>query len=506
MGVIDATGGPIPANIQDLFPDILDVATWNLAPLSPITRQVTIAIPVERSTVSRPAGAGGFTEYAPRHVMAGWIQDDWVATSKLTLNLGLRYDLAINAFANWLDFPPFFSADRPNDTNNWGPRLGFAYTVNPRTVVRGGWGKYFAEVSAQPAIFSLRAAQQVHPQILNDGRPDFAANPFNGPTPTYAQAQQLLCSVRRFVGCLRPSPALIVAPDLQVPYSYQGSVGIERQIGEVMALQADYVFVGERAVLNSRNVNIAFDPATGANYPFTDLTRLPYPDWGNVSTNRADGKDNLHQLQLTFTKRMANRWQASAAYSLSGQWNFDQLPLNPGCSYPVTIAPTGSFRCDTPITLAADIAENAWYRTGDQRHRATFNGIWDVGRGFQLSGLYIFGDQGWATPIAGVDARRTGGTLGASIDRLRLNGTIIPRNSLNLPPMHRVDTRLQRHFAFGRAGIDGIFEVFNLFNHANYDPAGVVINESNPRFGQPTQTPALAYSPRMVQLGFRATF
>lgn len=88
MGVLDIPGGPIPANIEDLFPDLTDVSTWNLAPLSPLTRFYVRGIATDLSRWSRPPGSGGFTEYAPRHVYATWVQDDWAITLRLTLNLG----------------------------------------------------------------------------------------------------------------------------------------------------------------------------------------------------------------------------------------------------------------------------------------------------------------------------------------------------------------------------------------------------------------------------------
>ncbi|MBI4887323.1 MAG: TonB-dependent receptor [Acidobacteria bacterium] len=501
MGQLDLRGGPVPANIQDLIVDVNDVSTWNLAPLSPIARFYQRAIGMDKSPYSRPAGSSGFTEYAPRHVYATWLQDNWSVSPKLTVNLGVRYDLSIGEFVNWVGFPPLIDANRPNDTNNFGPRVGFAYSLTNKTVVRGGYGIYYAEVTGQPAVFTLRNVQQITPQILNDGRPDFASNPFNGPAPNYDQAARLLCTVNRSATCLRANVGNFVAPDLKSPFSHQASLGFQRQLTSVMAVEADWVFTGNRDILTARNINIAYNPATGANYPFNDVTRRPLGDWGNLSINRPDTDNSYHALQVGLTKRMSNRWQASASYSLGAQWNFDQLPLNPGCKNPMTFTPATGFTCDVPITLAPDISENDWYLAGDQRHRVTFNGIWDAGYGFQMSGLYIFGDEGWETPVAGVDVRATGGAG----TRLRANGTLIERNSLDRKPMHRVDARVQRRFRLGgRANIDGIFEVFNLFNRANYE--SYELNERNARFGKPNTFANIAYAPRVLQLGFRAAF
>jgi hypothetical protein len=100
-----------------------------------------------------------------------------------------------------------------------------------------------------------------------------------------------------------------------------------------------------------------------------------------------------------------------------------------------------------------------------------------------------------------VDALNTGSTGG----RVRADGSIIARNSFDIPSMHRVDMRVQRQFRFGRkAAIDGIVEVFNVFNHANY--AAFTTNESSARYGQPTESVNASYQPRMLQLGFRASF
>ena len=506
MGVLDLQGGAIPANIESLFPNLTDVSTWNLAPLSSIARSYSRSIGIPISPYSRPSGNDGFTEYAPRHDYAFWVQDDWQIAKRLTVNLGLRYDLAVNQYVNWIVFPPLLPSPRSNDKNNFGPRVGFAYSLTDNTVIRGGVGKYYAEVTGQPAVFTLRNVQQINPLILYDGRPDFASNPFNGPAPTYDQAAKLLCSVSTAANCLRPSVSNFVAPDLQQPYSYQSSIGVQRQLGTVMSVEANYVFTGDRATLNSRNVNLTYDPATGANYPFVgtgaDVTKRSYPYLGSLAVNRSDGKANNHGLQTSFTKRMSNRWQASATYTLAGQWTFDNLPLNPGCQYPETINAAGKPVCDVPITLAPDVSENAYYLTGDQRHRATFNGIWQLPYDFQVSGLYLFGDNGRNTPTSGVDVRQVGSTANV---RLRPNGTLIARNSFDRSAIHRVDLRVQRRFKLGsKAGIDGIFEVFNVFDHANYN--SWVTNESNRSFGQTQQDTNVAFAPRMLQLGFRATF
>jgi hypothetical protein len=520
MGQFTANNGALsPDVIQSMIANVNDVSTWNLAPLSAVTTQYIRNVAMTSSPYSRPSGNNGFTEYAPRHVVAWWAQDDWHATSRLTLNLGVRYDAQIGEFVNWVEFKPFLEANRPNDLNNLAPRIGFNYAWNDKTVIRGGYGIYYGEATGQPPLFTLRYVQQIAMTVVNDGRPDFAVNPFNGPAPTYDQAKALLCAYQPNPASptcnLRHSTQNFAAPDLVDPYSHQASVGFARQLGNQMSLEMDWVYTGDRAQLNTRNINVAFSPTTGIPYPLVggqaaaNYINRPYPGWGTIQMNRSDGEQNYNALQTAFTKRMANHWQASASYAYSRTRVFDQLPLNPGCQYPVTtVAGSGVYRCDVAVTVPDYIAENAWYPGKDQHNRITFNGIWEAPYGLQLSGLYIFGDNGWETAQAGVDVLNQGATGQVSAQgRLRADGSVIPRNGIDLPSIHRVDMRLQKRISFTqKIKLDGIFEVFNVFNRKNYDPTLFTLNEQNARFRQPNASTTTAYSPRMLQFGFRTQF
>jgi hypothetical protein len=459
MGTYDGGSNRPPANFESLFPNVLDVSTWNLAPLSPLFRTYSVGI-----------SAAGFKQRTPKEIAAGWVQDDWTMTSRLTLNLGLRYDISKGQFAERVAILPWVPAGRPIQKNRFGPRVGFAYTLNDRTVIRGGTGKYFADVSDQVSSWTERyGGGEINAQVANDGRADFAGNPWNGrPQPTYEEALR--------IPGLRKSVSQIATPGLEVPYSYQSSIGLQRQFGTTMALQADYVVNNSRHELFQRNINLTYNPATGVNYVSTDATRAVYADWGVVNAYQSQGWSNFHALETAFTKRLSQRWQASGTYTLS--------IYNDGNTSP---APS--------LTLVQDLGQEYGRATTDQRHRAVFNGIWDAGYGFQLSGLYFYGSgQRFATTYGGGD--RT---------RLRPDGSIVPRNTFVGLPIHKVDARIQRRFGLGgRRGIDGILEVYNLFNHANY--GSYTLAESNASYGQPIQNIGLTYQPRMVQLGFRVVF
>jgi hypothetical protein len=489
MGSYDATGGAVPANIESLFPVWNDVNSWNLAALSPIVRSYTL-------------GIGQMKQYAPLKNFSTWLQDDWAVTSRLTVNIGVRYDLQDGVYAEDSALEPFMYAGRKNDTNNVGPRLGAAFSLNPKTVLRGGAGRYFADPGSHTAYWSMLNANALLTQTFNDKRPNFAADPFNGPIPTYDQVLANLCTVALTSTCYRRSTQTSLAVEgNEIPYSDQASFGMQRLLTDSMSLDVDYVYNANRAMLVTMNANLAYNPDTGYTYPYSDLTLRPYPAWGDVNVRRTIGESNYHALQVGFTRRMKDHWQASATYLLSGQWNLQNAPVaGPGCQYVTTLGPNGEPRCDVPVNLHPSLVEE-WYLSGDQRNRFTFNGIWEIGYGFQASGLYLYGDNGYATPTSGVDVLQ-GGTTNT---RVKPDGTLIARNSFDLPSMHRIDLRLQRRFRLGgKLSVDGIAEVFNVFNHANY--ASFVTNQSNAKYGQPTESVNVAYQPRMLQLGFRASF
>jgi hypothetical protein len=173
---------------------------------------------------------------------------------------------------------------------------------------------------------------------------------------------------------------------------------------------------------------------------------------------------------------------------LSGLWDAGQP------------AYSGTEKVSFPV--AKDLTNEYSLATTDQRHRAVFNGIWQAGYGFQVSGLYFYGSgERYSTNYGG--DRRSVGTGGTG--RLRPDGTIVPRNNFVGLPIHRVDTRLTKRFSLGgRRTIDGLLEVFNLFNHANY--GAYTTSESNAQYGKPAANLNIAYQPRMMQLGFRVAF
>ena len=462
---------PLPA----LFPDPFDADTWNLAAISPLVSTYSI-------------GLGDFDVHMVSQKVAAWAQDDWQVNNSLTLNVGIRWDGALNAFANDIALAPFQQAGRPNELDNFEPRVGFAWKWGERTVIRGGTGLYYGDALGADQSFATGNAQIVVIQYANDGRADFAANPTNGqPLPTYDQALTRFCYANNNApGCLIRDLQEFVGPFefVNLPRTFQTSIGVQRQIGNTISFEADYVYskgTDEKDVVE--NINLSFNPATGVNFPSSNRALRPFPDWGVVSMNTHLARSAYHALQTAVTKRFSKNWQASATYTLSGLWNADTKPF--------------SGLTPVPFETAPDLGGEWGLSSDDQRHRAVFNGIWQVGHGFQVSALHFFAAGLRLSSSWGADLRQTGA---ANSQRLRPDGTIIPRNSLIAPAQNRTDLRFQQRIPLGgRFSVDGIAEVFDVFNRHNW---GIGTVESNT--SQYLQHISAQY--RTMQLGFRLAF
>jgi hypothetical protein len=85
--------------------------------------------------------------------------------------------------------------------------------------------------------------------------------------------------------------------------------------------------------------------------------------------------------------------------------------------------------------------------------------------------------------------------------RLLANGTLIPFNNFDIPSIHKVDLRLQKRLTLGRARIDGIVELFNAFNHANFG-----LPNANSGDGVNFGRVSSARAPRLIQFCVKLLF
>ncbi len=482
------------ALLRAAFPVWNDTSTWNLNPLAPISTRYEASF----------TDVKGFFRTIPQDTFGTWIQDDWSISSRLTLNLGLRYDFQ-NKIGTELILPPFLPGPIKNDTNNFAPRLGFAYTLNNRTVVRGGYGRFFAQGTQDEAHQTILYQIGASPLVPYDGRPDFPSNPFLGATPTFSSVLANSCDLNgNRAGCIvRQFVPEINSPFWEMPYSHQASIGVQRQIGTVMSFESNVVYTGGRNEEFDPNINLAYDPNTGVNYNTSDASRRPLSQFGPVQMSLYNGRSNYYGWENAFTRRMSNHLQASITYTLS---QFKDATHQP---WLWSIVDGHLTRKDLGFTVADDMGGQYGLAATDQRHRVVFNGILEVPLGLQVSGVYFYGSGLRFGTTYGGDPRgqSTGGEnrLRAATTPEGAAGTIVPRNDWVGKPIHRLDMRLQKHVKLaGRTGIDGMIEIFNLFDHANY--GSYTTQESSASYSLPVFNNNVSYQPRGVQLGFRFQF
>ncbi len=432
-----------------------------------------------------------------------FLQDAWKVTPSFLLNLGVRYDV---------EGEP---APLHTDWNNIAPRLGFAWTSGG-TVVRGGFGLYYAQINAQIANLpaTLNGAQIQQTAITARGIPGLN-NPRTGQPLTSFDVYQTLAAQgvigRRTITRqdlaqfgLQPGPnapgrvIFGVTDDYVNPYSEQASLEIERAVGGV-ALSAGYQFTrGMRLPrILDRNLYIAGTNANGQPaYGFYNPAILQY----NVEESTAGSF--YHALILQATKRFSHRVSLNANYTFSKAID-DVTDFN------------SDFEPQYQLNARLDRALSAF----DQRHRFVLSGVFEspaknaVLRDFTLAPIFQASSGRPFNILTGFD---NFGDNHPTTHRPFGAGRDIGRG----PGFFTADLRLTRRFPFGaerRRNVEVTAEGFNLLNRTNFKSVNNVVGQltlaqlPNPiagHAGSPTEPLAYtaAYDARQFQLGMKINF
>ena len=273
----------------------------------------------------------------------GFFQDDYRLTNDLTVNLGLRYqvhavadgyrnqaavfdptrakpiivssetdqiDLAAQALAD-VGYQLFgdliqtsSQADVPiqlttNDTNQWAPRVGFAYRLGDRTVIRGGYGMFYEAEGTSGRLnfhflpFSMSETVSAVTNVVPDRT---TADYFLG-VPFGAS-----------VGSVGWNPLTL---DAQFGYDQRWNFGFQREIANRMSLEMNYVGTKGSNQQESEPINL---PNAG---PGNIQARRPYPRFGNMSIHSQARSTEYHALQTKFQKRTSNGYW----YLVSHTWS-----------------------------------------------------------------------------------------------------------------------------------------------------------------------------------------
>ena len=508
-----------PANLATRIPASAwnDPARWDLSGLDSLVQRYDFNF-------------GDWTIDIPRPTYGLWIGDTWTVGSRLTLNYGVRYDLDWGAIApphvtTEVTFDPrggsqysdialnpgerLYRTDM-RDTNNIAPRAGFTWNVtgNSDFVIRGGSGLYYS-INDSNTTFSQQSfngQRIVVNSFANDGQPGFIQDPTRGRTP-----QDFLSG--RFP--LPPQGPRVIAHDYQMPKTWQSIIGLQKELTDVMAVDADVTYWKAYNQGRQRDPNLFFDPANGYNRSPASAGR-PDPKFGQIQWLESNGKADFAALATSFTRRYRNNFQANVAYTLT----FSMRDNTTGFQY----------QGNNPFQPEAEWARSTEF----QRHTLRVNGIYRLPWDFSIAGAYLYGSGQYyqttvalnpfghtgttrlnsgATPLVIPETMPISPTIPETVPvRSRFNGPsaiapgeIAPRNALRGLPLHKVDLRFTKDVKLpGGMKVTGIAEVFNLFNHANYGAYNAQIN--SPTFGQPRQNALNAYLPRVWQFAFKVGF
>jgi outer membrane receptor protein involved in Fe transport len=496
---------------------------------------------------------------------AYYAQDTWRVNPKLTLNYGLRLDVinpqTVNEPGNgtWVDLSTgrglvggigdIDLAGNVENTLNWAPRLGAAYQLDDKTVIRGGYGRSF-DLGVFGSVFGHTVTQNIPVlanQVLN--RPDQFASVFNlaqgPPAPTSVEVG----ADGTFVWPAGITPR-VMPRKMRPPEVDAWNVTYQRQLGTNMSIEVAYV--GNHA----RHVYAEDNPEDQANIPAIDgfvdgvpsSARRPFFAGGvrpnvlgvggaygwtqDVLVYFNEAQNWYNSMQAKFIRRFSDGWSAQINYTLqkaeqehNDYWLYDP-ELNKG--------PSGFDRTHNfTAAIIYELPFGAGKMYGSDWSGATQAALggWQMGTNiFILSGLpfdvsYRDSSVDRDTPpnrpdlIGDPDGPQTRdewfnataiGSPGSAFGR-PARGTFgnLPRHELRGPGFWQVDLSLFKNFFIGaERRLEIRIESVNIFNHVNLgnpDAEVGVPGNDNPNAGRISSVSG-AWQPRNFQFGFRFIF
>ncbi len=517
----------------------------------------------------------GFTGYAPADFFIGQIsywrqglgefkntrikrmglffEDAYRATSRLTLNLGLRwepffpYTDALGKLSVWA--PGEQSKRFPNAPagvlypgdpglpdggygtrwKNFAPRLGFALdlTGDGKTSLRGGYGIFY---DAPNSIATNSSANQgpfgtqvtVNGNGANSLLDPFAG--FPGGNPFTAVGQSAVGTDALNPGAnvvfVRPHEAFVYSKDMRNAYSQSWNLTIERDVVADFIVRASYAGSKGTALVSGRDINAPF-PNALASTSTTAARRPLYPNFGRITLIEGVGNSQFNALQLTAEKRFSRGFTVNANYMWSKSMDNNQGSSNKGNGTSVT----------NPLNQAFDRGPSDF----DKTHVFNFSSLWDLPvkfdnyftnlllGGWSLSTIAAVQSGSPFTIFSGTDSARTGqdgqradlignpyvsggtssrltGWLNAAAFTDGALGTYgnLGRNPFRGPGFANVDLGLHKRFPITETvSAEFRFEAFNVFNRANF--ANPDNDLSSSYFLQITE----ARDPRILQFAVR---
>ena len=403
---------------------------------------------------STNASAGSQVGWFNQWNFMPYIQDDWRVTNKLTINLGLRYDnygppTDKNNNAGIYDIVNNtykLGSYAPNNFN-FSPRFGFAYAVDDRTSLRGGFGLYYhqysyvnlAAVMNNPnTITQLNSVQtQTQPVIWpasnSSGNPNIAGSaPGQQEFFTLANAEAVWAAMPKPVGVIGAGSTTF-APHMPTSYVESYNLSVQRLIGKDWLLSVDYIGSQNRHGYFYSNVNLAKLPAPGdtnASNAQDVNSRRPYQSiQGNLIQASKWGSGNYNGLETQVRRSFNNGleltssivWQKSMDNQSDDNNRFGMASLDPSVDYGLS-----------DFNQKYVIKANGIYELPVGKGKAFLNGgkWWEnqLG-GWRLSAIFTV-NAGLPVTVIATDSSNTGGGINARAKQ-SCNGNIVSNRGFN---------------------------------------------------------------------------
>jgi hypothetical protein len=389
-------------------------------------------------------------------------QDSWQITPKLMLIYGLRWDKYVPPTAN-PNAPFSYSQSFASPSGNIQPRLGLAWQVTPRTVVRASFGKFY---DAPPTNLWFNT-------LSNDGSHRSFVAHISSSSPFAPAFPNVISQVPGLT--LPPADVTTISPNFKNPYALTTSLQVSRELSRNDSITAGYVLTEGHQLTYLRNINL-INPIgqLGDGRPIfsstiSSATRMD-PQFNNIILQDSGANSNYNAFLLTYDHRWSRGIQMSASYTFS---------------HTISDAPdVNSFEQNLPIEDLTNRARDRGNSSINRPQAFTISTVLNPKFTVQNSVLSrILNDNmfafllnagsGDAQNIRANKILNGDGTTGSVTRPL-----FIGRNNVRGPVIAQVDMRYTRDLfhLWERVTPQFIFEANNLFNrHSNITALNTVV-------------------------------
>lgn len=463
---------------------------YNFSSIAAYDLALSGANPFAYTSVTAQAGGAGYHYHSQFWDL--YAQDSWQITPRLLVNYGLRWDKFVPADAN-PNAPFIYSQSFQSPSTNFAPRLGLAFRVDKKTVLRASAGMFY------------------DPPATNTWYNTFVNNGINSTASLSATAAGAP-AFPTLVASLAPAPGRIpdvwtVAPNYKDARTINGSLQLSREISNNDVVTVGYVYTGGRDLQFLRNMNLINPTGTLADgrpifSPTVSAATRLYPQFNNIILQDVGANSSYNALLVTYNHRFSAGIEANAAYT----W-----------SHSISNAPDANgFEQNLLIEDTTNVNRDRGNSSINRPQALTLSAVLEPQFKVSNSFLKRLANDNMLTIASNISSGDEQNIITSTV----LNGDpttssvtrplFVGRNSLRAPAIYQIDMRYTRTFAtlWERLKPQFFIEANNVFNHPNVTSLNVTVPVTStgaatygPSFGTPLST---VLEGRIVQIGLAA--